>query len=290
MKILFLYMGLWVAILSISCTAEASTTQLAPTLHLNTTDVGLKKVKLVVGSANVTVMGTSGHKIRVTARPSSQWKRTFIFTWHYRKRRHELASLRRDHIQTSRTGSTLIIRMGNHASNASSHPQPNQGPNPQASATSASHNVVTIEPFRITIGAGSGTATKWIVLLPKDLAFSIEGGTGTVSISGLRGGIHIEFGVGDVSANLPTGPVHAALGTGKLQVTISKKEYHKVHLAAGIGGVALYVSGRKIMKGVVRHITSTVQNVTGRGNSDYSLSVGVGRISLALAPNTRRLQ
>lgn len=290
MKTSVFYLGLWAMVLGTSCAAGASGTQLPPILRAQVPATGLKKVKLIVGSARVVVVGTSGHKVFITATPTHHWKQTFIFTWHYRKHNPKLASSRRDHIQTDRIGSTLLIRLRHHSSSVAPAPQSVKRLDSKGARLSHNNKTVILTPFQGPLGTSNNTTIKWVVKLPRTMGFSIKGGAGELSISGLSGGVHIKFGVGRVIAHLPVGPIHADLGTGKMQVTIGKKEYHQIHLAAGIGDVALYIEGHKIRKGFAHHFTSAVQNLSGSGNMVYRLSVGVGKIDLLLDPDHLRLK
>lgn len=128
----------------------------------------------------------------------------------------------------------------------------------------------------------NGWKADWQLVVPARMHLALDGGVISGKIRGVAGGVKANVGVGSLDLVLPNGPVTARVGVGKLDVRVKSREYGQVHLATGVGDTSFHVGGRRIKAGYHHEFTSSNQDTTGSGSTDYDLKAGTGHVSLKL--------
>lgn len=128
----------------------------------------------------------------------------------------------------------------------------------------------------------NGWKADWQLVVPTRMHLALDGGVINGKIRGVAGGVKANVGVGSLDLVLPNGPVTARVGVGKLDVRVKSRDYGHVHLATGVGDTSFHVGGRRIKAGYHHEFTSSNQETTGAGNTDYDLKAGTGHVSLKL--------
>lgn len=224
-------------------TSVMSTT--IPAAGLNDLDLTVR-----VGALKVTAADTDTIKVKVQAQQGGGAH--FIFAWSSGTSSAALpANL---HLIAHRDGKTLTLCLATDSCNETN---------------------VNIE------GMG-GWKASWQIVVPKRFHVRVRGGVLDAHVRGVAGGLDLKLGVGKLSAYLPDGPVSAKMGVGKIAVSVASPDYGEVHLATGVGDTSFSVRGKKITDGFKREFTSSTQDTTGSGKTDYDLKIGTGAITLQL--------
>ncbi len=223
--------------------------------------VGLTGVKLTaqVGTIRVVTANTDTVNIKAVAESGSHMH--FIFDWTTGSSTTKIPTDL--HLVTRREGTQLVVSLATNASTAGS---------------TASENNTT----SFNIGSNSGWKTDWTLVLPARLALDLTVGVGKAKVTGVKGGLQAHIGVGKLRAQLPQGPVNATIGVGNIKIFITRADYGKVKLTAGVGDVEFDVNGHTSDTGYKKNFTAADQQVSGRGKTDYMLKSGVGHVDLEL--------
>jgi len=122
---------------------------------------------------------------------------------------------------------------------------------------------------------------RWTVTVPKRFAVDLELDVGSMSISGVAGGVEASVDVGDLRIDVPGGAVEGKVDVGDIELKSGEPGSGEISLEADVGGVDLTLAGRRIRTDGGYGPGETLR-LDGKGGPKVRLSVDVGDIEAVI--------
>ena len=132
-----------------------------------------------------------------------------------------------------------------------------------------------------TDSENSGVSEHWVVALPASMHVSSRVSVGSLSVSGMAGGVEADMNVGKVQLDVPGGALKLTVNVGKIQASIHSLNYGEVTLVSDVGNSLLTVDGVTVGD---RQKSGAGESVSwkGGGKNAINMQVNTGKLSVAL--------